>query len=98
MGSGWNVRVVTEIMRRSNDCVELDHIAAITFNIRSTKPVLDWANSVFGTLVQPAHHVQPAYTPLGPAPGRPVWTDSPRGRIRTRLKRFTTWWLQVAPS
>ena len=46
----------------------------LTTNFRSTKPVLKWVNSVFGSLIVPNGYIQPDYTPLDPAPGRPEWS------------------------
>lgn len=51
-------------------------IATLTTNFRSTVPVLDWVNDVFGRVIAAEHHVQPDYTPLDPAPGRPAWTST----------------------
>ncbi|KQS01046.1 ATP-dependent DNA helicase [Williamsia sp. Leaf354] len=51
-------------------------IAMLTTNFRSTIPVLDWVNDVFGRSIVAEHHVQAEYTPLDPAPGRPQWTAS----------------------
>ncbi|TSE01827.1 AAA family ATPase [Skermania sp. ID1734] len=48
-------------------------IVNLTTNFRSTRPVIDWVNEVFGALVQPQRHIQPEYTPLDPDPGRPDW-------------------------
>ncbi|MFI8775329.1 UvrD-helicase domain-containing protein [Gordonia sp. NPDC062954] len=50
-----------------------DDIVQLTTNFRSTRPVIDWINVVFGALVVGEHHIQPDYTPLAPAPGRPQW-------------------------
>ncbi|ETA04872.1 UvrD-helicase domain-containing protein [Gordonia alkanivorans] len=48
-------------------------VVQLTTNFRSTRPVLDWVNAVFGRLIVAEHHVQPEYTPLDPAPARPRW-------------------------
>lgn len=37
---------------------------SLTTNFRSVAPVLDWVNTVFGTLIQPVVGGQPAYAPL----------------------------------
>ncbi|CAM3120271.1 ATP-dependent helicase/nuclease subunit A [Williamsia muralis] len=63
----------------ASDATAPSDVVQLTTNFRSTKPVLDWVNSVFSALVQSAHHIQPAYAPLDPAPGRPDWKDSPWG-------------------
>ncbi|MBY6687231.1 UvrD-helicase domain-containing protein [Rhodococcus sp. BP-149] len=52
-----------------------DGIATLSTNFRSTKAVLDWINEVFGRAIVADGHVQPSYTPLDPAPGRPAWTS-----------------------
>lgn len=54
-------------------------IAALQTNFRSTTRLLEWINSVFGTLIQANGTVQPPYAPLSPAPGRPLWTDDGTG-------------------
>lgn len=48
-------------------------VVQLTTNFRSTRPVIDWINTVFGRLIVADSHVQPSYTPLHPAPGRPRW-------------------------
>ncbi|NDZ92850.1 UvrD-helicase domain-containing protein [Streptomyces sp. SID6673] len=48
-------------------------VVQLTTNFRSTRPVIDWINTVFGQLIAADGHVQPAYTPLHPTPGRPRW-------------------------
>ncbi|WP_167043513.1 UvrD-helicase domain-containing protein [Salinibacterium sp. ZJ454] len=48
-------------------------VVSLTTNFRSTAPVLDWVNRVFGELVQADGHAQPAYAALAPAPDRPTW-------------------------
>ncbi|WP_186629403.1 exodeoxyribonuclease V subunit beta [Rhodococcus sp. BP22] len=59
----------------ARDATDTADVVRLTTNFRSTKPVLDWVNSVFGSLVVPDGYVQPEYTPLDPAPGRPEWSD-----------------------
>lgn len=48
----------------------------LTTNFRSTRAILNWVNSVFGTLIQAEERAQPAYTPLASKPnaddGAPV--------------------------
>ncbi len=34
-------------------------------NFRSTRPIIDWVNAVFGELIQPVEGSQPEYAPLG---------------------------------
>jgi ATP-dependent helicase/nuclease subunit A len=57
----------------ARDVTDTADVVRLTTNFRSTKPVLKWVNSVFGSLVVPNGYVQPDYTPLDPAPGRPEW-------------------------
>ncbi|MER3388202.1 MAG: UvrD-helicase domain-containing protein [Microcella pacifica] len=52
---------------------------SMTTNFRSTRPVLDWVNDVFGTLIVEDGHAQPHYTPLTPDPDRPAWDDRTGG-------------------
>ncbi|MGV8874904.1 MAG: UvrD-helicase domain-containing protein [Rhodococcus sp. (in: high G+C Gram-positive bacteria)] len=59
----------------ARDATNTADVVRLTTNFRSTKPVLEWVNSVFGSLVVPDGYVQPEYTPLDPAPGRPEWSD-----------------------
>jgi ATP-dependent exoDNAse (exonuclease V) beta subunit len=42
----------------------------LSTNFRTTPPVIDWINHVFGRLITPVVGSQPAYEPLAPAPGR----------------------------
>lgn len=58
----------------ARDATDIADVVRLTTNFRSTKPVLSWVNSVFGSLVVPNGYVQPDYTPLDPAPGRPEWS------------------------
>lgn len=58
----------------ARDATDTADVVRLTTNFRSTKPVLDWVNSVFGSLVVPNGYVQPDYAPLDPAPGRPEWS------------------------
>ena len=60
----------------ARDLAGVAGIATLTTNFRSTIPVLEWVNDVFGRVIVPEHHVQPEYTPLDPAPGRPAWTST----------------------
>ncbi|MCY4174915.1 MAG: UvrD-helicase domain-containing protein [Acidimicrobiaceae bacterium] len=39
-------------------------IEGLTTNFRSTQPIIDWVNAVFGKLIKPAEGVQPQYSPL----------------------------------
>lgn len=57
----------------ARDATKSSDVVRLTTNFRSTKPVLAWVNSVFGTLVVANGYVQPDYTPLDPSPGRPEW-------------------------
>jgi ATP-dependent helicase/nuclease subunit A len=57
----------------ARDATDTADVVRLTTNFRSTKPVLKWVSSVFGSLVVPNGYVQPEYTPLDPAPGRPDW-------------------------
>jgi ATP-dependent helicase/nuclease subunit A len=54
-------------------------VVQLTTNFRSTAAVLEWINAVFGVLIVPEDHVQPTYTALHPAPGRPSWTSGSWG-------------------
>ncbi|MDP9639003.1 ATP-dependent helicase/nuclease subunit A [Rhodococcus cercidiphylli] len=58
----------------ARDATGTADVVRLTTNFRSTKPVLRWVNSVFGSLVVPNAYVQLDYTPLDPAPGRPEWS------------------------
>ncbi len=40
-------------------------IEGLATNFRSTRPIIDWVNAVFGELIQPAEGSQPEYAPLG---------------------------------
>lgn len=53
--------------------VPSDDIVQLTTKFRSTRPVIDWVNQVFGRLVQPQRHIQADYTALTPVPDRPRW-------------------------
>jgi ATP-dependent helicase/nuclease subunit A len=44
-------------------------------NFRTTPPVIDWVNHVFGRLITSVDDQQPAYQPLAPAPGRQAPPD-----------------------
>lgn len=63
----------------ARDATTAGDVVRLTTNFRSTKPVLNWLNSVFSTLVVPEERIQAEYTALDPAPGRPEWTDSSWG-------------------
>ncbi|PXW31269.1 UNVERIFIED_CONTAM: ATP-dependent helicase/nuclease subunit A [Williamsia faeni] len=69
---------IASYMAARDDTATAD-VVRLTTNFRSTKPVLDWVNSVFNTLVIPEEHIQAEYAALDPAPGRPDWTDSSWG-------------------
>ena len=58
----------------ARDGTDEGDVVRLTTNFRSTKPVLNWVNSVFASLVVADGYVQPDYTPLDPAPGRPEWS------------------------
>ncbi len=53
-------------------------IEGLSTNFRSTRPIIDWVNAVFGELIQPAEGSQPEYAPLGavrePVPRGPAVT------------------------
>ena len=53
-------------------------IEGLATNFRSTRPIIDWVNAVFGELIQPVDGSQPAYAPLGsvrePVPRGPAVT------------------------
>ncbi|MFZ2173257.1 MAG: UvrD-helicase domain-containing protein, partial [Rhodococcus sp. (in: high G+C Gram-positive bacteria)] len=57
----------------ARDAQNPDDVVFLTTNFRSTRPVLEWLNTVFGRAIAPEHHIQPEYIPLNPAPGRPRW-------------------------
>ena len=40
-------------------------VEGLATNFRSTRPVIDWVNAVFGELIQPVEGSQPEYAPLG---------------------------------
>ena len=40
-------------------------IEGLATNFRSTRPIIDWVNAVFGELIQPVEGSQPEYAPLG---------------------------------
>ncbi|GAB90606.1 UvrD-helicase domain-containing protein [Gordonia rhizosphera] len=63
---------IAAYMRARDDTPAAD-IVHLTTNFRSTRPVIDWVNGVFGALIAPTADVQPGYTPLDAAPGRPTW-------------------------
>jgi len=53
-------------------------IEGLATNFRSTRPIIDWVNAVFGELIQPVEGSQPEYAPLGsvrePVPRGPAVT------------------------
>ncbi len=53
-------------------------IEGLATNFRSTRPIIDWVNAVFGELIQPMEGSQPEYAPLGavrePVPRGPAVT------------------------
>ena len=51
----------------------------MTTNFRSTKPVLDWINTVFGTVITADGSRQPDYEPLTHNPARPDWDQAQSG-------------------
>ncbi|WP_104116846.1 exodeoxyribonuclease V subunit beta [Arthrobacter sp. B1805] len=63
----------TERRFRNNDH---SRIASLRTNFRSTAPLLDWINTVFGQLIQQNGNLQPSYQPLTPDPERPFWNES----------------------
>jgi ATP-dependent helicase/nuclease subunit A len=52
---------------------------SMSTNFRSTKPVLDWINTVFGTLITADGSRQPDYEPLTHNPARPDWNEDAGG-------------------
>ncbi|TWD73093.1 ATP-dependent exoDNAse (exonuclease V) beta subunit [Kribbella amoyensis] len=44
----------------------LGETVTLTTNFRTVAPILDWINSVFGTLITPQEDAQPTYHPLAP--------------------------------
>ena len=48
---------------------------ALTTNFRTSPPVIEWVNTVFGRLIEAAPRSQPAYQPLDPAPTRTTPPD-----------------------
>lgn len=67
-------RADIEAYMDARDHAGTESIATLSTNFRSTVAVLDWVNDVFGRVIVADGHVQPGYTLLDPAPGRPVWT------------------------
>ena len=69
----------------------------LTTNFRTVPPVLDWVNTVFGTLIQPQEAAQPSYQALSPhrsgpsarlGPDRPpAATVERRPAVAPRLRR-----------
>ena len=57
---------------------ERGRIEGLATNFRSTRPIIDWVNAVFGELIQPVESSQPEYAPLGavrePVPRGPAVT------------------------
>ena len=47
----------------------LGEVLALTTNFRTTRPVIEWVNHVFGRLIEAEEGSQPAYQALDPAPG-----------------------------
>ncbi len=66
---------IAAFMAARDNTPEAD-IVQLTTNFRSTRPVIDGVNRVFGTLVVGEHHIQPDYTPLAPVPSRPRWDQA----------------------
>ncbi|WP_024794841.1 UvrD-helicase domain-containing protein [Tomitella biformata] len=57
----------------ARDSQDENAIITLQTNFRSSRPVLAWANAVFGKLITAQDRTQPEYVPLAPAPGRPEW-------------------------
>lgn len=53
--------------------VPANDIVQLTTNFRSTRPLIEWVNRVFSTLVQPERHIQAGYVPQTAVPDRPRW-------------------------
>lgn len=61
----------------------LGETVALTTNFRTVSPVLDWINTVFGSLIQAQEAAQPSYQALsphraGPSSGRPARVVAPQ--------------------
>ncbi len=61
----------------------LGETVALTTNFRTVSPILDWINTVFGSLIQPQEAAQPSYQSLsphrtGPSSSRPAKVVSPQ--------------------
>ncbi|MEA9987065.1 UvrD-helicase domain-containing protein [Subtercola sp. RTI3] len=54
---------------------DADAAVAMTTNFRSTRPVIEWVNTVFGALISADGHRQPEYEPLTHNPERAPWDD-----------------------
>ena len=50
--------------REWTESQELGRIEGLVTNFRSTRPIIDWVNSVFGHMIQPSPGSQPEYAPL----------------------------------
>ncbi|MEU4607233.1 UvrD-helicase domain-containing protein [Kribbella sp. NPDC023972] len=55
----------------------LGETVALTTNFRTVSPILDWINTVFGSLIQPQEGAQPSYQALSPHRAGPS-PDAPR--------------------
>ena len=66
-------RADIKVYMRTREETPHPDIVQLTTNFRSTRPIIDWVNQVFGALMQPIPDVQPEYVSLEPAPGRPTW-------------------------
>lgn len=53
-----------------------DNQVTLSTNFRSSAPVLEWINTVFGVMITADGHRQPSFGPLAPRSDRPVWDDT----------------------
>ncbi|HWD80675.1 MAG TPA: UvrD-helicase domain-containing protein [Kribbella sp.] len=69
----------------------LGETVALTTNFRTVPPILNWINTVFGTLIQPQEAAQPSYQSLAPHRTNPtrasLTTSSPSRRAGAQPPR-----------
>jgi ATP-dependent helicase/nuclease subunit A len=53
-----------------------DNPVTLSTNFRSSAPVLEWINTVFGVMISADGHRQPSFGPLAPRSDRPPWDDT----------------------
>ncbi|MBC7591655.1 MAG: UvrD-helicase domain-containing protein [Salinibacterium sp.] len=73
-----DIATYLELLELSLDADAHASVSMIT-NFRSTEPVLNWINTVFGTLIVEDSHRQPAYESLTHNPDRPEWDEAAGG-------------------